>query len=191
MIRSDGKPWPSNYFAKRWHRLWNHLLQLLVREVEIIDEEWRYRFQCKSLLELKRCMKFFILEPGTIEWIRNEVCPGDVFYNIGANIGILTIFAAYHTGESGKVFAFEPHSANFARLLQNIDGNKLQHIIIPCNFALHDEQGYFPFNYCSSKAGSSDSQLSSVRGAFDAQYQSDITELKYAVSNSPVLCDHK
>lgn len=191
MIRLDGKTWPPNYFAKRWNRLRQRLLQLLTREVEIIDGKWRYRFQCDSLVEFKRCMKFFIKEPGTIEWIRNEFYPGDVFYDIGANIGIYTIFAAYRTGESGKVFAFEPHSASFTKLLQNIGLNKLQNIIIPCNFALHDEHGYFPFNYSSSEAGSSDSQLSSVRGAFDAQYEPDITELKHAVSIDSLLASKK
>ena len=191
MIRSDGKTWPPNYFVKRWNRLHQRLRQLLAREIEITDGKWRYRFQCESQLEFKRCMKFFIKEPGTIEWIRNEVRPGDVFFDIGANIGIYTIFAAYRSGESGKVFAFEPHSTSFTKLLQNIGLNNLQDIVVPCNFALHDEDGYFPFNYSSREAGSSDSQLSSVRGAFVAEYKPDITELKHAVSIDNLLASKK
>ena len=132
-----------------------------------------------------------IKEPGTVEWIKNEINPGEIFYDIGANIGIYTILAAYRTGEEGKVFAFEPHSGNFTRLLDNIIVNNLQHIVIPCNFALHDENGFFPFNYCSSEAASSLSQLSSVRGPSNVEYKPDISELKYSASIDKLIASGK
>jgi FkbM family methyltransferase len=80
------------------------------------------------------------------------------------------------------VFAFEPHSANFTRLIDNIIINQLQRIVVPCNFALNDAQGFFPFNYSSSEAGTSDSQLSSVRSFSGADYQPQLSEMKYAAS---------
>jgi FkbM family methyltransferase len=110
------------------------------------------------------------------------VRPGDTFYDIGANIGVFTLIAAQHTGAQGKVFAFEPHSATFARLLDNIAMNNLQQVVVACNFALNDKDGFFPFNYSSCEAGTSDSQLSSVLGFSGVEYQPEISELKYAVS---------
>jgi FkbM family methyltransferase len=85
--------------------------------------------------------------------------PGDVFYDIGANIGVYTVLAAQRVGPAGRVFAFEPHSASFARLLETISTNHLAKIVTPCSLALHARPGFFPFRYSSREAGSTQSQL--------------------------------
>ena len=182
-IRADGKtwPWPKNEYARKLFKLSFHLREWLVRKVEISDGDSQYRFLCRTFPEFSRSMKFFIKEPGTCDWIKNEVKPGDVFYDIGANIGIYTILAARYAGDNGKVYAFEPHSANFTRLLDNIRVNNFEHIVKPCNFALHDKQGFFPFNYASGKAGTAESQLGSVIDAHKVEFKPEIAELKYAV----------
>lgn len=184
MIKSDGRtwPWPANEYARKVFKLVFRLREWLVRDVDIADGDRHYRFQCKTFPEFSRSMKFFIKEPGTCDWIKNNVKPGDIFYDIGANIGIYTTLAAQCTGEGGKVYAFEPHSANFTRLLDNIGMNNLEHIVIPCNFALHDKQGFFPFNYFSGKAATAVSQLASSSDARKEKFQPEITELKYAAS---------
>jgi len=171
-------PW----LALLWHGLCLRLRQGLTKYFEIVDGDVRYRLRCGTARELGRCYKFFLKEPGTWDWIHKEVKPGDVFYDIGANIGIFTIVAAKGTGEKGKVFAFEPHSANFTRLLDNIILNGLQGIVVPCNFALNDANGFFPFNYFSSDTGSSNSQLSSVRSFSGGEYKPELSELKCAAS---------
>ncbi|GMQ84012.1 MAG: hypothetical protein BMS9Abin06_0761 [Gammaproteobacteria bacterium] len=182
-IRTDGKtwPWPKNEYVRKLFKLGFRLREWLVRNVEISDGDSRYRFLCRTFPEFSRSMKFFIKEPGTCDWIKNEVKPGDVFYDIGANIGIYTILAAHYAGDNGRVYAFEPHSANFTRLLDNIRVNSFEHIVKPCNFALHDKQGFFPFNYASGKAGTAESQLASVIDAHKVEFQPEISELKYAV----------
>ena len=43
--------------------------------------------------------------------------PGDVFWDVGANVGIYTAFAAT---EAGAVVAIEPHPKNAARLRENL-----------------------------------------------------------------------
>lgn len=55
-------------------------------------------------------------EADTIEWIEN-MPKGDTFVDIGANIGIYTIFAAKH---GLKVIAFEPEAQNYALLCRSI-----------------------------------------------------------------------
>jgi FkbM family methyltransferase len=177
--RRSGKP-PR--LAWLWHDLCLRLRQRLTEYFEITDGDARYRLRCGTSRELGRCYKFFLKEPGTCDWISKEVKPGDVFYDIGANIGVFTILAAKSTGEKGKVFAFEPHSANFTRLLDNIVLNGLQGIVVPCNFALNDEHGFFPFDYFSSETGTSNSQLSSVRSFSGGEYKPELSELKYAAS---------
>jgi hypothetical protein len=45
-------------------------------------------------LELWQVLTIFLKEEGTIKWIDSELDEGDVFYDIGANIGIYSLFAA-------------------------------------------------------------------------------------------------
>ncbi len=182
MIHSDGRSWPPGRLAKLRHRIWDHLRRWSVRDVEIVDDQSRLVFRCANLVELTRCMSLFSKEQGTCEWIKNEVAPGEIFCDIGANIGIYTVLAALNTGETGKVYAFEPHSANFSRLLENIAANGLQDIVIPCNVALNDTEGFFPFNYISNVSGTANSQLATVRGAHETEYRPEVSELKYATS---------
>ena len=54
---------------------------------------------------------------------------GDVYYDIGANIGIHALPGAVMVGEEGLVVAFEPDAANFHRLLENADKNHLNNVI--------------------------------------------------------------
>jgi FkbM family methyltransferase len=127
-------------------------------------------------------MKMFIKEPGTCDWIKKEVRPGEIFYDIGANIGVYTVLAAICTGENGRVFAFEPHCPSFSRLLDNIKVNNLEHIVTLCNFALHNQQGFFPFHYFSEEAATSHSQIDSASGNSELEFQAGISELKYSAS---------
>ncbi len=182
MIRTDGNSWPPSHWTKKWFRFWDRFRHTLVRDVEVIDDDNRYRFRCENLWELTRSMSLFTKEPGTCEWIKSELAPGEVFYDIGANIGIYSILAAYRVGKGGKVYAFEPHSVNFSRLATNIVANNLQQIIVPCNFALNDEDGYFPFNYSSLVAASADSQLRTLQDAHEKEYRPELSELKSAAT---------
>lgn len=54
-----------------------------------------------------------------IEFISKTLQPGSVVLDIGANIGFYTRILSNLTGPKGKVIAFEPDAANFARLQQN------------------------------------------------------------------------
>ena len=191
MIQFDHYSKGPNSISKKWNKLWLGFRQRLTKDIEILDGNLCYRFRCETLREFSRCRKIFIKEPGTYEWIKNEIHPGEIFFDIGANIGVYTILAAHHIGIGGKVYAFEPHSANFTRLLDNISVNNLQDIVIPCNFALHDEDGFFHFNYLSSQAGTSQSQLSSDAGASQTEFQPEISELKYAATIDTLIAADK
>ena len=45
---------------------------------------------------------------------------GDVFVDVGANIGYFSVLAACLVGEGGQVFAFEPDPDNFRLLRDNV-----------------------------------------------------------------------
>lgn len=51
------------------------------------------------------------------------VRPGDVAFDIGANIGYYTLLLARQVGPRGRVFAFEPDPRNFDLLRRNVEEN--------------------------------------------------------------------
>lgn len=67
-------------------------------------------------------------EPNELAFLRATLEPGMTVVDIGANEGLYTLFAASRVGEHGRVFAFEPSSREFGRLLVNISRNRLENI---------------------------------------------------------------
>lgn len=52
--------------------------------------------------------------------IRRHLKPGMTVADIGANVGMLTMFMANRVGEAGRVIAFEPHERNAMYLESNL-----------------------------------------------------------------------
>lgn len=82
-----------------------------------------------------RAKTYFTKEPETIEWI-DTFKEGDVLFDIGANIGLYSIYAAK---KGVNVVAFEPESQNYALINKNIYLNGLSQKILCLNIALSDE----------------------------------------------------
>jgi FkbM family methyltransferase len=55
---------------------------------------------------------------------------GDVYIDVGANIGFNAIIASKLVGPTGKVYAFEPDAKNFELLKYNIEMNELSNVIL-------------------------------------------------------------
>ena len=63
-------------------------------------------------------------------WFLRAVRPGDIVVDAGANIGYYTIIGSRLVGDTGKVYAFEPEPANFARLQRNVRLNGLTNVVL-------------------------------------------------------------
>ena len=59
-------------------------------------------------------------EPELQKAVHQMVQPGMVVYDIGANIGYISLLFAKAVGETGKVFSFEALPANIERFKQNV-----------------------------------------------------------------------
>jgi FkbM family methyltransferase len=64
----------------------------------------------------------------------------DYFLDIGANAGVYSVlFAVHHLG--GDIVAFEPDPGNYARLLANLEANRLLNTVRALPLALGDKAG--------------------------------------------------
>lgn len=62
-------------------------------------------------------------EPELQETVRKLVKPGEVIYDVGANIGYISLLLAKAAGETGRVYAFEALPENADRWRRNIELN--------------------------------------------------------------------
>jgi FkbM family methyltransferase len=60
--------------------------------------------------------------------MRETVYPGDVFVDVGANIGMLTLLASRLVTPEGRVIAFEPNADVFRRLYDHVQRNRLDNV---------------------------------------------------------------
>ncbi len=95
--------------------------------------------------ELWRAQTYETQEPNTIEWIDTFVDPGDILYDVGANIGQYSLYSAIKLDKRVKVFAFEPEALNFAKLNRNIVLNDLCGVVIPYCLAVGGHNGLDTF----------------------------------------------
>lgn len=65
-------------------------------------------------------------EPETIKWLQ-KIKRNEIFWDVGANIGLYSVFASIMTG--CRTYAFEPESQNYSVLNKNILFNKLEKLI--------------------------------------------------------------
>jgi len=98
---------------------------------------------------LRSCQK----EPGTVEWIESWFKPGDVFYDIGANVGAYSLVAFRFLKGRARIYAFEPSFVTFPQLCRNIHLNNAAKVIIPFQIALSDQTGLADFHYQNLTTG--------------------------------------
>jgi FkbM family methyltransferase len=74
---------------------------------------------------------------------------GGVFYDVGAHIGILSMFAAQLVGKQGAVFAFEPDPQNAKRIDEHVSRNMLGQLqVVP--YAVWSSPGCLQFARASA-----------------------------------------
>ncbi|MBI3049022.1 MAG: FkbM family methyltransferase [Acidobacteria bacterium] len=117
------------------------------------ENEDGLRFTLGSLSEYKRARRRRVQQEPLVRWLASFGA-GDVFFDIGANIGGLSLIAARLHGGRTPVIAFEPAFDSFAALVRNILANGLAGVVTPLQVALFDETGVRPFYRSRLGAGS-------------------------------------
>lgn len=117
---------------------WLQYARLRLRKRFVYDARVRdlaIRVKVESLLELWRCRTYASKEPETLDWI-DSFAPGEVLFDVGANIGLYTLYAA---ARGVTVCSFEPEAQNFASLAYNVLHNGFANASCYC-IALADRE---------------------------------------------------
>ncbi len=94
--------------------------------VEIATPRGSLTFVCPTARSLHDPTAFGQDEPETVRWIDTWLRPGEVVWDIGANIGLYSLYAALDPAV--RVLAFEPGAASFALLVRNIEANHCSNV---------------------------------------------------------------
>ena len=107
-------------------------------------------FSVPNSLNRYRVDSFSTKEPETLEWI-DSFPPESVLWDIGANIGLYSCYAA--KARSCKVFAFEPSVFNLELLARNIYLNQLTANVCIVPLPLSNDLGISTLNMTSKDWG--------------------------------------
>jgi Protein-L-isoaspartate(D-aspartate) O-methyltransferase (PCMT) len=83
---------------------------------------------------------FGVWEPNLTSWLEGRLRPGDVFVDVGANVGYFTVLASRLVGESGRVVAIEPSPLANTVLRRNVSDNGGENVRVE-NVAVWDSSG--------------------------------------------------
>ena len=95
---------------------------ILIKKKVINHNNKEFKFYVPNRLNYFRANTFSTKEPETLEWI-DAFKKQSVFWDIGANIGLYSCYAA--KSADSKVYAFEPSIFNLELLAKNIYINSL------------------------------------------------------------------
>jgi len=120
------------------------LAELVEQLTPVINEKTpvgNIKFYCPGPIPHWRAETLLSKEPETIQWI-DSFAPDTVFWDIGANVGVYSLYAAKR--QNILVLAFEPSAANYHILSKNIEINKMDSTVSGFCMAFSDvsEVGY-------------------------------------------------
>ena len=114
------------------------------------------KFYAPSPLLRSRAAGLMTKEPDTVAWL-NGLGQDDVLWDIGANVGVFTLYAAAARG--ARVLAFEPSAPNFFVLTRNLQLNGSSGRVTAYCLAVAERTELATLNLDSAALGASMSQF--------------------------------
>jgi FkbM family methyltransferase len=127
----------------KW-RVWD-LLRPALRpknaEKTLLVGKYRIRMKLRTTNYIDHFIYYWNCWEPNETWVIGQILkPGDVFIDVGANIGYFTLVASHIVGARGKVIAFEPVPPIVSRLKENTALNNQENIEIR-ESAVADHEG--------------------------------------------------
>src|SRR5437773_5659527 len=131
-VRAAGNMTLDRWFRKPYYvfrptqlakRMWRGLAD--PPESETIRLPWRPSLVYSPREDLGHALwTTGVYELAVTEVLWRLADPGETVVDAGANIGYMTSVLASRVAPAGTVYAFEPHPALYARLLENIENRR-------------------------------------------------------------------
>jgi FkbM family methyltransferase len=166
-----GTGWMQPYRRRMTRTL---VAEALTPPLEIAVGREILRFFCPTGRSLHDPGHLFTDEPETLAWI-DSLPVGDTLWDIGANIGVFTLYAAKIRGL--RVVAFEPSASSYAVLVKNIELNELADRVDAYCVALSDQTKLDHLYMANTGAGESMhafGQAVTVRGEMKAIFRQSV-----------------
>jgi len=110
---SMGKTWV-------WENLWNRIATKATSK-RVVKTVYGIKMRVQPPDQIQTKILFTgRWEPVISRYFVSQLRPGDVFIDVGANVGHHTLLAAKAVGPSGKVYAFEASPSIYEALVHNI-----------------------------------------------------------------------
>jgi FkbM family methyltransferase len=130
----------NNWFPGRYY-LSETLIDLLGGRNQVVVGdvgEYSLNFNFQDLLQ--RQMWFKLYDIHEIQLVREILKEGDIFFDVGANIGYYSFIASQQVKSTGLVHAFEPISRNIRAITDGIETNAISNIAVN-QLAISDTEG--------------------------------------------------
>ncbi len=156
--------------TERWrHRIafWRHRLRGQAYQMTVPMFGQPVTLIVTTSREFKRAVEVSY-EGFFLERILGSLQEGDVFFDVGANIGLVSLIVAHHPRfKDGVVHGFEPEPRNLDHMRRNIGANRFEGRVHAHDVALAKEEGTAEL-FVRGQAGEGRHSLVSERGASGA-----------------------
>jgi len=133
-------------------------------------------FASRTPQELRCIESTWYAEKELLSGVLASLRAGEVFMDVGSNLGLFSVFAAKAVGLAGTVVAFEPESTAYNRLVENVRLNGLQNVRI-LKLALSDRLGKKKLALGDPGAATQSAHLSEEDGPSEVVDSSDYDSL--------------
>lgn len=114
----------KKYFYK--DDAWRKQISLNENFIYTLETDLKIKLSTKNIL----CRNIFFedYERDEITFLKKYLRPGSTFIDIGANIGLFSLYTSKIIGKDGRVISVEPSSKTFETLRENIQINKMENV---------------------------------------------------------------
>ena len=146
----------STLFFKKHHRTAQGMFfQYLDSRLKLFSNKDGMNYDCRTAVGEKRSYRYKEKSQDLVNWIDDNLKENDILYDIGANIGIYSLYAAK---KGAVVYSFEPESLNYSILNRNIKLNESKNIFA-YNLAVSNKDEFTTLSLSRFEAGYSNHQL--------------------------------
>ncbi|MEW5423664.1 FkbM family methyltransferase [Amorphus sp. 3PC139-8] len=147
------------------------------RDIDVVVEGLKFRISPRDNKDgFDLAAKHRLPEPDERAFVLEQLRPGDLFVDIGANLGVYSVATAARAPTDVHVVAFEPHPVSRPRLAYNIAANGLQDRVTIEPVAVGAEPGHATL-WANASGNQGRASLHSFSGDRSLGYDVEIVRL--------------